>query len=712
MTYLQWLRGLWPDVSFWRRLHDRRVQQWAIGLGFFAALSACVTIALGPDRYDVQAGQVAQRDIESPRRVIDQAKTDALRQQAVKQAYSQAEDDASNFVINPAAASQGEDRVAAAFDVLADALAKKVDAGDEDQLAAVQSSIVARSDVEVPLADIKNGLALTPALLERARQAAMGLVSHELKSQRIPDTGLGVARQDVHDAVGALGLTEAVATLTGDIAAGALRPNLILDAQKLEQIRTDVGRQVQPVYVERGQMIVRKGDLISAEDVSLLRDLGMLSERGDYRVFVGAVLILLLLSGTIAAYLYYYEPDLLARSSSLALLGIILIAMTLLTKVASFVPSPAAAYLIPTGLAGMLIAILLDSRLALLSVVFLSAVTAILFGPDARAAIVALAGGLAGLFSVSKVSQRSDLTRAGGVVGISVVLTMLGWGLLKQDGYLQHWFLLGLVNGVVSAAGTIGFLPYLESAFGITSSIRLLELSNPNNPLLRKLLMEAPGSYHHSMIVGNLSEAAAEAVGADPLLTRVGSQYHDIGKTKRPYFFIENQFGGENPHDKLAPTLSTLIITSHVKDGVEMARQQGLPEVIVDFIRQHHGTQLVRYFYHQALEQAKSGTVDEQDFRYAGPKPQSKETAIVMLADGVEAAVRSLNRPAPGRIEGLVHKIIKDRLADGQLDESNLTLRDLNKIADAFVRVLTGIFHNRVQYPENVLKEMEIRRRA
>jgi putative nucleotidyltransferase with HDIG domain len=202
------------------------------------------------------------------------------------------------------------------------------------------------------------------------------------------------------------------------------------------------------------------------------------------------------------------------------------------------------------------------------------------------------------------------------------------------------------------------------------------------------------------MIVGNLAEAAAEAVDADALLARVQSQYHDIGKTRRPYFYIENQYGGDNPHDRIAPSLSTLIIVSHVKDGIELARQYKLPQVVQDVIPQHHGTDLVKYFYHKAVENAHGEEVDEKDFRYPGPRPQTKETAIVMLADSVEAAVRSLTRPTPGRIEGVVRKIIKERLNDGQLDESDITFKDLDEVAEAFVRVLTGIFHNRIEYPE------------
>jgi len=246
---------------------------------------------------------------------------------------------------------------------------------------------------------------------------------------------------------------------------------------------------------------------------------------------------------------------------------------------------------------------------------------------------------------------------------------------------------------------TNGAIPYLESAFGITSSVRLLELSNPGNSLLRRLQIEAPGTYHHSLLVGNLAEAAANAVGGDALLVRVAAYYHDIGKIKRPYFFIENQMG-DNPHDKIAPTLSTLILTSHVKDGVELAREQKLPQGITEIIEQHHGNSLCSFFYHKAVENNKNENVTEEEFRYEGPKPQTKEAAMVMLADAVEAAVRSLQNRTSGRVEGIVRKIIKDKLMDGQLDECDLTLKDLDIIAAAFIRVLSGIFHNRIEYPD------------
>src|SRR5690625_2108495 len=239
-----------------------------------------------------------------------------------------------------------------------------------------------------------------------------------------------------------------------------------------------------------------------------------------------------------------------------------------------------------------------------MSTVILALIAGVVMSQDTGKYIaVGLVSGFSGVFSVSRISQRGDLTRAGFIVGGTTALAMVGFGLAFGDRFMVTHAFLGLINGIVSAIGAIGLLPYLESLFGITSAIRLLELSNPNQPLLRRLLIEAPGTYHHSMIVGNLSEAAAEATGGDSLLVRVGSYYHDIGKIKRPYFFVENQFNGSNPHDKYSPHLSTLIITAHVRDGVDLAQEYGLPEVLIDFIRTHHGDDLVKFFYNKAMEQ-------------------------------------------------------------------------------------------------------------
>jgi len=260
-------------------------------------------------------------------------------------------------------------------------------------------------------------------------------------------------------------------------------------------------------------------------------------------------------------------------------------------------------------------------------------------------------------------------------------------------------------SGIVTAILVIGLLPFFEVAFGILSPLRLVELSNPNHPLLRKLLTETPGTYHHSVMVGNLAEAAAEAIGANGLLCRVGSFYHDIGKTKRPSYFIENQGSMENPHDSIDPMLSAAIIVAHAKDGAEMLREHKMPRQICDIAEQHHGTTLLKYFYHKQLKLKEAhpdgdAEVREEDFRYPGPKAQTKEAAIVGIADCVEAAVRSLRNPTIEQIDSMVDKIIKDRLEDNQFNECDLTMKELDKVGKALKETLLGIFHSRIEYPE------------
>jgi hypothetical protein len=361
----------------------------------------------------------------------------------------------------------------------------------------------------------------------------------------------------------------------------------------------------------------------------------------------------------------------------------------------------------------ILIAVLFNSATAIVMSIIFPVLVALVTANDFRYMLVALFAGLIAAYSVRQVSRRSDLTRAGFYVAAVNVATVIGLFLLAGAFRLEYDFLrefsvgilAGITNGLFSAVMAIGLLPYLESGFGLTTAVTLLELANPNHPLLKKLLMEAPGTYHHSLVVANLAEAAAEATGADPLLARVGAFYHDVGKLKRPYFFIENQLG-ENPHEKISPNLSTLIITSHIKDGLELSRKGKLPNIIQEIICQHHGNSLVSYFYHQASEKCLDHreNLSEDNFRYEGPLPQSKEAAIILLADSVEAAARAMPKPIGGRIESVVRKIVREKLNDGQLDQSDLTLKDLDVISSTFVRILSGIYHNRIEYPEKELK--------
>lgn len=501
-----------------------------------------------------------------------------------------------------------------------------------------------------------------------------------------------------------------------------LRPNGFINYEKTRQKQEEATAAISPtmVSVKEGEKIIGEGEIVTEEHLAKLQALGLTRPKLPFTSILGIFLLVALLMVVVLFYLYQQNREIYGHAGHLYLLGIIVVVVLAVGKAIIAInvnqwPEFGAqfGYMVPLAAAGMLIAILLDSRLAVLVVAVMSLMLGVMTGNQLRFGLVGLIGGITGVYSVSKLSQRGDLVRAGiytsgaNVVAIFIVGLVNGTplGLL-----ISSSLALGITSGILSSILTNGALPFLEHTFRLTSPVRLLELSHPNNILLKRLLTEAPGTYHHSIIVGNLAESAADAVGGESLMVRVGAYYHDIGKIKRPYFFIENQMTCDNPHDKIAPSLSTLILTSHVKDGVEMAREHKLPQGIIDIIEQHHGSGLVSYFYHKALESDRTETVTEEEYRYEGPKPQTREAAIVMLADSVEAAVRSLQNRTPGRVEGLVRKIIKDKLNDGQLDECDLTFKDLDVIATAFVRVLSGIFHSRVEYPD-MSQEIERRKK-
>jgi putative nucleotidyltransferase with HDIG domain len=342
-------------------------------------------------------------------------------------------------------------------------------------------------------------------------------------------------------------------------------------------------------------------------------------------------------------------------------------------------------------------------------------------GLDLSLILTLMVGGVIAVLSITKIPNRDRLFKAGHYTGIAfsavILATYLFLGGKEQDilSLLKVYrpkpihldLIFGYLNGICSGYIVLVLgLPFIERAFHVVTDIRLRQLSDLNHPFLKKFSLEAPGTFHHSQVVGSLAEAAAEAIGANALLTRVGAYFHDIGKILKPEYFTENIVSGQSKHSKLTPTMSTLIIIAHTKDGVEIGKELGLPSRIIDFIREHHGTSAVEYFFREALKKRKRGeeALSKDVFRYPGPKPRSKETAIVLLADAVEAISRTLAEPTPARIESLVHEVVMDRLMEKQLDESNVTITDLHKIEESFTRVLLGIFHSRIKYPKKQRK--------
>jgi putative nucleotidyltransferase with HDIG domain len=527
----------------------------------------------------------------------------------------------------------------------------------------------------------------------------------KIMEQGIKIDDLENAKKQLIREISEISLDHHDALIASDIATSLLLPSLFLNEEDTEKRRQEAITSVDDVIrtIQKGQIIIRKGEVVTSEDIAILNALGLKNPKINFSNIIGMIMITAICLLVVFLYLSYFYPDIYENVNKLILLGIISIFVVLLAKIAS----QASGYLIPIASASMLIAISLSPNIAILLTVILSLLIGFIPGGGLNYILVSVISGIVAIYSIRKATQRSSLTRAGLIIAGVNIITISALGLINNESYyliLQN-NLWGVLNGFLAVILTIGILPFLESYFDITTSFKLMELSNPNQPLLKKLILEAPGTYHHSIVVGNLSETAAEEIGCNGLLARVGAIYHDIGKIKRPYFFTENQEAYKNIHDEMEPSLSALVIASHVKEGIELAKKNKLPKDIIDIIAQHHGTNLITYFFHRALKENGSANdaVAEENYRYSGPKPQTKEAGIILLADSLEAATRSLTNPTATRIKTLVKEIIQKNLENGQLEECDLTLKDLDKIGDSFSRILTGMFHSRVEYPDDDL---------
>jgi cyclic-di-AMP phosphodiesterase PgpH len=438
----------------------------------------------------------------------------------------------------------------------------------------------------------------------------------------------------------------------------------------------------------------------------------------------GWLLLSVLVVGLLLGWMWRFRPRLWHRNNVIGLLALTLFLATLLLRLSA--ERPLMPYIVPTATAALLLAVLLDAGVALVVTALLGVIaTAATGSPDLG--VYTFLGGLSGVIAIERGERLGLFVRAAAAMALTNAAVVLAIALLAATDVptLVQVLAASVTSAGGSAVAAAGTFALLGNVFGITTSYQLLELANPTQPLLRRLLLEAPGTYHHSLMVGNLGEQAAEAIDADALVVRVAAYYHDIGKLGDPQAFIENQAGGENLHDELTPEQSAGVVAAHVSRGIDIAYQYKLPKAIIGFIPQHHGTAPMGYFYAKARERAieeagaRPGTpaaekaaagVDERRYRHGGPKPQSREAAILMLADGVEAAVRSLPSHDEQTIRAMVARIVDERLQDGQLDECELTLRDLSRIRAAFVTQLLGMYHRRIAYPDSKVVELESRR--
>lgn len=672
-----------------------------------------------PETIDIDLFTISPETIYAPTTVADKFETEVKQQEA----YDSVED---QYVLKREISEKQVDLISSIFDTIIEV--RKEDEVEHKTLDSTSAPL--SSDEMVDRLQDK----LTPSINEKiSKETFLPLVSttdeelglakdavvtavNNIMNKEIPIVQLTEAKEQVLEELQYAPLRTEVLQSATELARFAITPNYVFDLEATDEKRQQAIDSVKEVQIKQGQILVEADELINREAYRKLGLVGLLDDQQTFKPFIGlGVLILLILAGVV----YYFEKKdvpFLKKNNSLLLYCIIFAITMLLMKIVSLfqkIDYTYIGYIAPVAMGAMLVKLLLNERLAILTSMIFAVCGSVIFnegvtgGFNFSIGIYYLFGCLTAVLFLGEHNLRSKILQAGLFVSGMNVLVITALMLIRNGGYsnieIGSYFIMACVAGLVASVLTVGFMPFFETGFGILSTMKLIELSNPNHPLLRKILTETPGTYHHSVMVANLSESACEAIGANGLLARVGAYYHDVGKTKRPQYFIENQMNIENPHNKLSAQLSKNVILAHVTDGVELLKKNKMPKEFIDIAEQHHGTTLLKYFYHQAKE--SNDMIYEEEFRYPGPKPQTKEIAIISIADSVEAAVRSMSNPTPDKIEKLVRSIISGRLQDKQLDECDLTLKEIDIIAKSFCESLKGIFHSRIEYPELTKKQ-------
>jgi cyclic-di-AMP phosphodiesterase PgpH len=707
------------DITFFRVLFFL-----ALGIILFLAMFNSVK----PEKLDLSLFTVADMTIRSPGTVEDNQSTEKKRKEALDQVQDV-------YILKKEYTQNRVDLITSIFDSALEVNAEMKEELKKEQLLNVDKlpSKTFEQDISNKITRLKAKLtdSVTKDLSDQVFSSLIQANDDELSiakdltvtsinnvmTKRISAENVENAKKKVEEELKYTTLNKGLKSAAIELGRYAVIQNEFYDSSATEELRQQASKSVEPVKILQGQIIVEEGELINREIFRQLKLVGLLDNGNAFKPFLGLAFFIIIFLSSIYYYFYQMKTNVEKRQTYLLMFGIVFAVSILLIKIISMlqiVNYAEIGYLFPAAMGGMLIKILIDEKLAILFSIVMSVCGSILFNEGITGTlnysegIYILFSALAGILFLSSQNHRSKILQAGMFAASVNLVTILALLFLSNGHYsgldYGYYLLSALVSGISSAVLTIGFLPFLESSFGILSSLRLIELSNPNHPLLRKILTEAPGTYHHSVMVANLAESACEAIGANGLLARVGCYYHDVGKTRRPNFFIENQLNQNNPHDRLLPEKSANIIIAHVADGVNILKKYHMPKEIIEIAEQHHGTTLLKYFFHKA--QQRGADFKEEEFRYPGPKAQTKENAVVGIADSVEAAVRSLTQPTPDLIESLVKNIIEDRLEDGQLNECDLTLKELEIVSQTLCDTLKGIFHSRIEYPEIIKQKV------
>lgn len=663
-----------------------------VGVSMLVLLTVILSIEISPFGYLVEEGKASPRVIRAPRNVqyVDKEQTKEERDAAaasIKDVYVEDAEITAEVVRDT--------------DDLFDVVSQVADMPITPEQKAQEAAERIKNSALAPHAGAL--LALDESARRRVRDSVVEALARAM-SGGVSSGGLSEAREDatkdVADALADAREEEAAAA----IVSAALRPNLVFSKEETERRKQAARDSIRDVVTTKleGEVIVNKGEVVTGDQLELLKTLGFQRPTFTPLNLLYTAVFVLLLIGALSMFLAKYRRPFYDSPGLLILLGSTMVVFAVLAKVVNVAArswDPFWGFLIPTAAVAIIIGVLFDSGTALVTVALCALMTGVVTSGNFALVALALLGGFFPALFASRTSNRHQLRRTGLYTAFWVALVAFGVTALLQS---RHDLLvntgIGFLNGAVCTIVALGSLPFLETTFRVTTNTWLLELASPDQELLKDLALQAPGTYSHSVMVANLSEAAAREIGSEAMLARVAAYYHDVGKMKRPQFFVENQPPDVNPHEELSPSLSAIIITAHVKDGVEMLEAEHVPPDIVEIVKEHHGTSHVRFFYEKALEQG-DGPVDENRYRYHFPKPRRRTAGILMLADAVEATARTLDNPSASTLEQMVDRIINEKLADGQLDECALTFDELNKVRRVFAKMLIGTYHPRIDYP-------------
>ncbi|NTW71865.1 MAG: HDIG domain-containing protein [Eubacteriaceae bacterium] len=650
-------------------------------IGFIVVYSVLVVTTLPPN-YDYQVGDLAKENIIAPHRIVDEKLTEKKRDEAsagIEEVY--------RYI--PGTSIEAKENAAWLF-------------GRIIELSTISDEIITeinnKMDTEISKEIMDTLLAID--ISQRANlKESMITVIDKLYYSDVSMQNLESKKNEARALFDSMDFSPVAKDAAFEITAQLIKPNMILDVESTRKAVEDARSRIPLIAYDAGDIVVSKDEILTSDTINLLIENKMMRDTylNDPYLILGVLVLLSCIVGIYYMYLRAFYNKLVIKDQKRTMILVILFSLMILIAIPV---SGFSAYMIPVSLLTMTIALLTEKRLAITSTIFYVMILAFSIDLSVIHIILFLMNGYIAAIGMMKISKRGDIMKTGLLTAVFNVLLIGSYNLIIHNFALSGIkdMMYGFSNGIISAVLTIGTLVIWEWAFDISTPIMLVELANPNNPLLKKLMTNAPGTYHHSIIVGNLAESAAENIGANALLVRVGAYYHDVGKSLAPVYFTENQVGEVNPHDYISPQKSVQIIKNHVTKGYEMAKEHKIPSEVRNFILTHHGASTIEYFYHKATE--GNGNVDKNDFKYEAINPETKEEGILTLADSVEAAVRSIRDITKEKIAERVEKIFEKKIAEGVLDNCELSLKDLGIIKGTFIKILNSVYHERVEYPD------------